>query len=309
VGGFTRIYVAGAGGMLGDAVVTACREVAEVRATDREQRASWLGVVDVADQAAFAADVEAFDPDLIVNLAAETDLEFCELNPDRAHASNTLGAIHGGQIATRLDVRYVYISTAGIFGGEKDVFDDGDEPNPLTVYARTKLAGEQYVTAEVPRHLVLRPGWMMGGGPDLDKKFVNKVYRQIIGGANRIHAVTDRLGSPTYTHDFARGLLTVAATDLSGTYNQVCHGDASRYDVAAELVELLGLGDEVEVVPVTSDHFATEYFAERPASEQLANTALAAVGLDTMRHWRDALADYAQVFRQDLDHRRLVGSR
>lgn len=307
--GFTRIYVAGAGGMLGDAVVRACRAVAEVRATDRDVRVPWLGRVDVSDRGAFAADVEAFEPDLVVNLAAETDLEHCERHPDRAHAANTLGAVHGGEIARGLDVPYVFISTAGIFGGEKTVYDDGDEPNPLTVYARTKLAGERFVTAEVPRHVVLRPGWMMGGGPDLDKKFVNKVYRQIIDGADRIHAVTDKLGSPTYTDDFARGLLVVAGSGAYGTYNQVCHGEASRYDVAVELVGLLGLADRVEVVPVTSAHFAEAYFAERPASEQLANTRLQAAGLDTMRHWRDALADYAQVFRQDLDHRRLADSR
>ena len=157
---------------------------------------------------------------------------------------------------------------------------------------------------EIRRHFVLRPGWMMGGGPDLDKKFVNKVYRQIRAGATTIHAVTDLLGSPTYTHDFARGLLRVAGSGLYGTYNLVCGGTASRYDVARAFVQNLGLEDQVTVVPVTSDYFAETYFANRPASEQLVNSRLKERGLDAMPHWRDALEDYSEIFRADLASRK-----
>ncbi|WP_372734367.1 NAD(P)-dependent oxidoreductase, partial [Nocardioides sp.] len=256
MGDFARIYIAGAGGMLGEAVVQACREVAEVQASDLVPREPWLEQVDVADREAFGRAVESFEPDLLINLAAFTDLEFCEENPEAAHASNAQGAQNGGLLANRLGVPYVYISTAGIFGGEKDVYSDEDTPNPLTVYAKTKLLGEEFVQQNVERHIVLRPGWMMGGGPDLDKKFINKVYRQITDGAREIFAVTDRLGSPTYTHDFAQGLLRVAGADVTGTFNQTCHGHGSRYDVACALVEELGLAGEVEVLPVTSDHFA-----------------------------------------------------
>jgi dTDP-4-dehydrorhamnose reductase len=304
VNGFSRIYVAGAGGMLGAAVVEACAQVAAVAPSDLEPRADWLDRVDVADADAFGRAVETFEPDLIINLAAFTDLEFCELNPERAWASNAIGAENGGRIANRLDVPYVFISTAGIFGGEKDVYDDHDAPDPLTVYARSKLHGEVFVQQHVRRHLVLRPGWMMGGGPDLDKKFINKIYAQIRDGATTIHAVTDRLGSPTYTRDFARGLLHVARSGRFGTYNQVCDGTASRYDVARAFVTCLGLEDEVEVVPVTSAFFAETYFADRPASEQLVNTRLREAGLDTMRHWRVALEEYSGVFRHDLAQHR-----
>ena len=301
--GFTRIYVAGAGGMLGAAVVDACAASATVEASDLEPRAAWLERVDVADREAFSGAVEAFGPDLLVNLAAHTDLEFCEVNPDRAWASNALGAEHGGRIAQRLDIPYVFISTAGIFGGEKEWYSDDDLPDPLSLYARSKVHGERFVRDEIERHFILRPGWMMGGGPGLDKKFVNKVYRQIRDGATTIHAVTDLLGSPTYTHDFAQALLQVAGSGLYGTYNLVCGGTASRYDVARAFVDNLGLEEQVAVVPVTSDFFAETYFASRPASEQLVNTRLQERGLDSMRHWRDALKDYSEVFRDDLERR------
>ncbi len=297
----SRVYIAGAGGMLGAAVVDAWASEGTVTASDRDPRADWLQRVDVADVDAFRESVEACGPDLLVNLAAETDLEHCERHPDAAWASNAAGAVNGGLIAERLDIPYVYVSTAGIFGGEKDVYADGDVPDPLTVYARSKLHGERFVQERVPRHFVLRAGWMMGGGPALDKKFVNKVYAQIRGGATTIHAVTDLLGSPTYTHDFAAGMVRVVREAPYGTYHQVCHGTASRYDVALAFVELLGLADRVEVVPVTSDHFADVYFAQRPRSEQLVNDRLAGLGLDTMRHWREALADYTEEYRRHLD--------
>ncbi len=295
-GGPLRVYIAGAGGMLGAAVVEVWDAEGTVEASDLVPRGETMRRVDVADADAFGRAVADFGPDLLVNLAAETDLEQCEREPDRAWASNAVGAENGGRIAERLDIPYVYVSTAGVFGGEKEIYSDGDTPDPLTVYARSKLHGERYVQEHVRRHFVIRAGWMMGGGPGVDKKFIEKVHAQIRGGATTIYAVTDLLGSPTYTEDFARGMVRVVREAPYGTYHQVCHGTASRYDVAVAFVELLGLADHVEVVPVTSDHFAETYFAHRPPSEQLVNDRLAALGLDTMRHWRDALAEYSAVF-------------
>ena len=286
--------------MLGAAVVdawTAEPGVEAVEASDLAPRADWLRRVDVADLDAFGSAVEAFGPDLLVNLAAETDLEECEREPERAWASNAVGAENAGRIAERLGIPHVYVSTAGVFGGEKEVYAEDDEPDPLTVYARSKRHGEVVVQEHVTRHFVVRAGWMMGGGPGLDKKFVEKVHAQIRGGATTIHAVTDLMGSPTYTRDFARGMVRIVREAPYGLYHQVCHGSASRFDVAVALVDVLGLADRVEVLPVTSEHFAEDYFAHRPPSEQLANERLAALGLDTMRHWRDALAEYSAEFR------------
>lgn len=291
-----RIYIAGCGGMLGQAVYAACSAVAEVAASDVAPRAPWLAPLDVARLDDFWAAAEAFRPDLVVNLAAETDLERCERLPELARATNTVGAANGATVAARLGVPYVTISTAGIFDGRQEVYSDDDRPHPLTVYGATKLAGEQAAREILAEHFVLRAGWMMGGGPALDKKFVNLIYRQLVAGARTLHAVTDKLGSPTYTHDFARVLLQVVRSGRYGTYNMVGEGAATRHDVAVELVRLLGMADEVEVVPTTSDFFAVDYFAERPRSEQLSNDRLRERGLGPMRHWRDALADYVREF-------------
>lgn len=298
-----RIYVAGCGGMLGQAVHAACTSVAEVAASDLAPRADWLEQLDVADLDRFWAAVDAFRPDLVINLAAQTDLELCERQPDLARAANTVGTANGATIAARLGVPYVCISTAGIFDGRQDVYSDDDPAHPMTVYGATKLAGEEAARATLAEHFVLRAGWMMGGGPALDKKFVNLLYRQLAAGARTLHAVTDKLGSPTYTHDFARGLLQVVGSGQYGTYNMVGEGPASRFDVAVELVRLLGLANVVEVVPTTSEFFADDYFADRPRSEQLSNDRLRARGLGPMRPWRDALAEYAEEYATDLSTR------
>jgi dTDP-4-dehydrorhamnose reductase len=138
---------------------------------------------------------------------------------------------------------------------------------------------------------------MMGGGPRKDKKFVNKIFKQIRAGATEIRVVSDKLGTPTYTIDFAAGMHRLLQTEQYGLYNQVCGGSGSRFDVATDFVRLLGLSDRVSVVEVDSSHFATEYFAPRPASEKLVNTKLNARGLNVMRDWRVCLAEYAQEFR------------
>lgn len=292
----TRIYVAGCGGMLGQAVHALLSTIAEVKATDIDVNEPWLERADVRDYEDMAKSIRSFAPHAILNLAALTDLEHCERNAEDAWLTNALGAENVGLLANELDVPYVYISTAGIFGGEKEAFNDFDAPNPLCVYAKSKYAGEQWVVRSVRKHFVVRAGWMMGGGPRKDKKFVAKIYKQLVAGSRVLHVVDDKLGTPTYTHDFARGIARLLESDLYGLYNQVCEGSGSRFDVACELVRLLGLERDVRIERVDSSFFATEYFAQRPASEKLLSMKLRARRLYVMRDWRECLAEYVREF-------------
>jgi len=295
----SRVYIAGCGGMLGDAVYQRFLATgATVLASDIDLNEPWLEYADVRDFSAIDKHIRDFKPDLIINLAALTDLEYCEQNAENSWLTNGLGAENVGLIATKLDVPYVYISTAGIFGGEKDVYNDFDAPNPLASYAKSKYYGERYVCTSVPKHFVFRAGWMMGGGPKKDKKFINKIYKQIAAGAKILNVVDDKLGTPTYTVDFANGILQLVQSELYGLYNQVCGGLSSRHEVATEFVRLLGRSDSIEVKIVPSSYFATEYFAPRPASEQLVNLKLNRRGMNHMRDWKICLAEYATNFLQ-----------
>jgi len=289
-----RVYLAGSGGMLGQAIYEEYREHSELRCTDIDVNDEWLEYLDFRDFEAYRQDVRSFRPDCLFHLGALTDLEYCETNPDDAYATNALSVENAVRIANELDVPVVYIGTAGIFDGGKDSYDDWDTPNPLSVYGRAKWAGEAYVEHHARRHVICRAGWMMGGGPRKDKKFVQKLMSQLHEGSRDLKVVNDRMGTPTYTRDFARNLRLVLESGWWGRYNMVCHGATSRLEVARELVKQLGMQDSVTVEPVDSAFFAGVYFAPRPESERLINRKLSLRGLDQMRPWPEALAEYLQ---------------
>jgi dTDP-4-dehydrorhamnose reductase len=152
--------------------------------------------------------------------------------------------------------------------------------------------GERFVAENCRQHLVCRAGWMMGGGPAKDKKFIQKIMRQLKEGARELFVVDDKLGTPTYTVDFARNVELLLGTGLWGIYNMVCPGVTSRLEVARYMVETLGLATKVAVTPVSSDYFAEEYFAARPPSERLLTRKLDLRGLNVMRDWRTCLDEY-----------------
>lgn len=290
-----RIYIAGAGGMLGAAFYDRFRTEAKLRCSDIDVNADWLNFVDIRDVKAYHRDVHSFRPEALFHLGAHTDLEYCETHPDDAYMTNATAVENAVYIANELHIPLLYISTAGIFDGAKEVYDDWDRPNPLGAYARAKRAGEEFVQFHAERYLICRAGWMMGGGPAKDKKFVQKIMRQLRDGATELHVVDDKLGTPTYTRDFARNVQMLLATELWGLYNMVCQGVTSRLEVARAIVEEVGLADDVAVRPVGSEYFAETYFAPRPDCERLINRKLALRGLDVMRPWREALAEYLRL--------------
>lgn len=284
--------MAGAGGMLGEAFQRVFSPVHELKCTDIDVNASWLSCLDFREFDAYRRDVLEFKPDYLFHLGAHTSLEYCDEHPDDAYATNTLSVEHAVHIANELGIPLLYISTAGIFDGKQDTYDDWDEPNPLGHYARSKYLGERFVAANCRQHLVCRAGWMMGGGPAKDKKFIQKLMKQLKGGATELFIVDDKLGTPTYTMDFARNVELLLGTGLWGIYNLVCRGVTSRMDVARHLIEILGLAETVRITPVSSDYFAKEYFSPRPASERLITRKLDLRGLNIMRDWRVSLAEY-----------------
>ena len=287
-----RIYIAGAGGMLGEAFHRVFNGAHELKCSDIDVNAPWLSLLDFREFDAYRADVLAFRPDFLFHLGAHTSLEYCEENPDDAYATNTLAVEHAAHIANALDIPLLYISTAGIFDGAQETYDDWDRPNPLGHYARSKYMGERFVAANGRQHLICRAGWMMGGGPAKDKKFVQKLMKQLKEGKRELFVVDDKLGTPTYTIDFARNVELLLGTGLWGIYNMVCGGVTSRLEVAQHLVRAAGLEDAVKVTPVSSDYFAEEYFAARPPSERLITKKLDLRGLNIMRDWRVCLEEY-----------------
>ncbi len=139
----------------------------------------------------------------------------------------------------------------------------------------------------------------MGSGPKKDKKFIQKIMRQIKEGRKELFVVNDKLGTPTYTHDFARNVKALLRKEYWGLYNMVCDGITGRLEVAQELIKILGLEKELKVTPVDSDFFKSEYFADRPKSERLINRKLEMRSLNVMRDWRVCLKEYLSTYYQD----------
>ncbi|MDA8326744.1 MAG: sugar nucleotide-binding protein [Nitrospiraceae bacterium] len=289
-----RIYMAGSAGMLGDAFIRHFGSKHELMCTDIDTSDDRMQYCDFRNYAEYSKQVAKWKPDFLFHLGAHTDLEYCEKNPDDTYLTNALSVEGAVQIANNLNIPLLYISTAGIFDGQKELYDDWDVPNPMCAYARAKYMGERYVVENMRRYFVCRAGWMMGGGLKKDKKFVKKIVAQLLEGRRELNIVTDKLGTPTYTHDFAANVDALMQTDYYGVYNMVCEGATSRFEVAKELVRLLGLEKEVTLKPVDSSFFRAEYFAPRPDSERLVNRKLALRNLNTMRDWRLCLKEYVE---------------
>jgi dTDP-4-dehydrorhamnose reductase len=293
-----KIYIAGSGGMLGEAFYHQFKDSYEIKCTDKDVNEPWLSFLDFRNLDEYRKDVLAFKPDYLFHLGAYTDLEFCEKNAEDTYATNTMAAENAVYLANELDIPLLYISTAGIFDGDKELYDDWDMPNPLGVYARSKYMGERYVAENAKRFLICRAGWMMGAGPKKDKKFIQKLMKQLKDGKKELFIVNDKDGTPTYTHDFAKNVKALIENEYWGLYNMVCGGQTSRLEVAGELLSLLGLSDKVKITTVTSDYFKDIYFAERPPCERLVNRKLELRKLNLMQDWRVALKQYISQYYQ-----------
>ena len=183
-----KVLATGAGGMVGAYLPP------DVIRTD-------LPELDVADRAAVDAAIEEHRPDVVLHLAAETNVDRAEQQPDRAYLINAIGTQNVALACARHGAELVYVSSAQVFDGEKhDPYHEFDDVGPRTVYGRSKLAGEGFVRRLVPRHYVVRAGWMIGGGPSGEKKFIAKMLDHA-ERQGKIVAVDDKFGSPTRAQD------------------------------------------------------------------------------------------------------------
>ena len=278
--------------MLGEAFYNKFNHDYNLKCTDIDVNEDWLNFLDFRDYESYSKDVNNFKPNWLFHLGAYTDLEFCELHEEDTYITNTKSVKHAVKIANDLNIPILYISTAGIFDGHKEVYDESDKPNPKGHYAKSKYLGEKYVIENANEYLICRAGWMMGGGPSKDKKFIQKIMKQIKDEKKEIYVVNDKMGTPTYTHDFAANVKLLIENDYRGLFNMVCDGLTSRLEVANGLIQELNLQDKINIKEVNSEYFAEEYFADRPACERLINKRLYDIELNIMRDWRVALNEY-----------------
>ncbi len=281
-----KALVTGANGMLGTSLIPELkRNGFEVCQTDISPDNSVF--LDITQLEGAKKVITKFCPDFIFHLAAETDVDKCELHPKHAYEVNALGTENIARLSCDIKAVLVYISTMGVFDGGKDTpYNEYDEPNPINTYSRSKLKGEIAVSTLLTNYYIVRAGWMMGGGRK-DKKFVAKIL-DLIDEGKPISAVTDKFGSPTFTKDLSKSIIELIKTGKYGLYHLTNKGFCSRYDIALKIVEILNR--PVTVKPVGSDAFPLP--APRIRSEASESSKLASIGITPMRPWGDALREY-----------------
>jgi dTDP-4-dehydrorhamnose reductase len=279
-----RVYVTGAKGMLGKAIVSIFGERCELYPSDLEE-------IDIRCSDLIISDICRYDPDFVIHCAAMTDVDRCEEEPEQAYVTNALGTRHVAIACQRTNAVMVYINTGSVYDGRKPTpYTEYDDPNPVNVYGRSKYAGELIVKELLSRYYIFYTCWMFGGGPE-DKKFVPKIL-DLARSQRELRVVNDKTGSPTYTVDMARAISRFIDSGLFGKYHCVNEGSVTRFEVAQAILAAAGI-DTCTLIPVSSKTF--DLPAPRPGNESLRNYNFELLGLDMMRDWRSALTEYVQA--------------
>ncbi|NQU17132.1 MAG: dTDP-4-dehydrorhamnose reductase [Candidatus Saganbacteria bacterium] len=280
------ILVTGANGMVGS----------YVKGVFVEERLALTDIpeMDVCRKDLVFSLAEKYKPDMILHLAAETNVDRCEKEIDHAYRTNALGVQNVALACQHLGAEMVYISTGGVFDGKAgQVHTEFDLPNPLNVYSKAKYEGERLVAALLNKYYIFRAGWMIGGGPAKDKKFVGKII-ELCKNRKEIEVVSDKFGSPTFAQDFVKSIKKIVHTKNYGLYHLVNTGVCNRYEIAQEIVKLLKV--DVKIKPVSSDRFPLP--APRSASEAMRNYKLDLLGINPMPEWRQALSAYLKEWQK-----------
>ena len=271
-----RILVTGANGQLG-------REITK-QGQQHELILTDYDTLDITDGQAVAKLFREVQPQAVVHCAAYTNVDAAESDMDGAFRVNVIGAQNIAAGCLEAGARMVYVSTDYVFNGQGSaLYREFDAVHPETVYGRTKFQGEEMVRQILGRHYILRTAWLYGDG----NNFVRTMLKLADDHAT-LKVVNDQVGTPTSTVDLARTIFQLLATDGYGTYHATCQGECSWYEFACEIFKIAG--KEVNVVPVTTAEFPRP--AKRPAYSVLDNYMLRMTVGDTMRDWREALAEY-----------------
>ena len=257
---------------------------AQARRQGREVLALTSAEWDITDSTAAERFIRFGD--VVINCAAYTKVDAAEEDPERAHAVNVGGAENVAHACARAGADLIHISTDYVFSGEqRHPYEIDDETCPLSVYGRTKLAGELAVLAAMPDPHIVRTAWIYQGGDGGD--FV-ATMRRMAAGDGPVDVVSDQVGSPTYVGDLVGALLQVADGSIREPVLHAANaGEASRYEQAQAVFKAVG-ADPARVRPVATDRHPRP--APRPAYSALSGRQSAAAGLTPLRPWREALA-------------------
>jgi len=279
----TRVLITGGGGQLASDLEGVLGDSAEVSAPRRDQ-------LDITDDAALEREFERLRPDAVYNCAAFHNVDRCESEEDAAFGVNARAVRRLARRCAEGRARLIHMSTNYVFDGARaEPYGEADLPNPRSVYAISKLAGEYAALSYAPGALVVRTAGLYGqqGSASKGGNFVVRMSARA-REQGTLRMVADQVLSPTYTADLADAIVEAVGSGASGVLHLTNAGSCSWFEFTEAILDLAGI--EAELEPVRTE--PVEGGADRPLNGVLARPAADAAGLTPLRHWREALADY-----------------
>lgn len=286
-----KIVITGSKGQLGNELISILRSGrSEIGQIDEIYNGCKIVPVDVDElDITCSSGVKDFlddlKPDIVINCAAMTNVDACETEFETAIKVNAIGARNLAVCCENIGAKLIHISTDYVFTGDSSQpYCEFDICEPKSVYGKTKLLGEKYVSQQCRRHFIVRTSWLYGYvGNNFVKTMINLGSQK-----DEIKVVNDQRGNPTNANDLAHHILKIALTDEYGIYHCTGTGECSWYDFACKIMEYSNLSCKVN--PCTTDEFPRP--AKRPSFSSLNNLMLKCTVGDEMRDWEVALKEY-----------------
>lgn len=274
-----KIWIAGGDGRVGRSIFEILDRKHEYTVLTTDKDVDVTNLKDVQDFATINR------PDYVLNCVGMTDPEECEKNRIEAYRINALGARNLSIASNRVGAAIIQISTDDVFSGEnRHTLTEFDMPTPVTVYGKSKLAGENFVKELNPKHVIIRSSWLYGYG---EYDYVNKIIAKAKRG-EEILVPIDQISSPTSARELSRFIRSILKTQEYGIFHASCEGECSRMDFVRKILEQAGL--EAKVTGVVQGEKGSPIL--RPCVTRLENLMMKMTGIYEMKDWKDALAEY-----------------
>jgi len=229
-------------------------------------------------------------PEIVINVAAYTDVDGCETNRDLAFNVNSIGPKNLAIVSNEIDAKLLHISTDYVFSGDSlKPYHEDDETGPNSYYGETKLQAELFIKENIDNFFIIRTAWLYG----LNGKNFVKTMLQLAKTNDKITVVNDQHGSPTFTKDLAIAISELIKTDKYGVYHVTNSDNCTWYEFAKDIFELADIN--INVVPVSTEEYPTP--AQRPKYSVLSNEKWENAGFNQLSSYKDALGRYMKLIK------------
>ena len=283
-----KLIVTGANGQLGRAINGIYKGSAEFELVNTDFNVEGIRNLDITNLEDVISLFEEVKPYAVINCAAHTAVDLCEVQKDAAYKINAIGPRNLSIAATKTGAKLMHISTDYVFKGDEPLpRTEFDQTNPKAMYGITKLHGENFVKQFAKDWFIIRTAWLYGDG----KNFVKTMLR-LSETHYEITVVDDQIGSPTSALELAKAIKYLIPTEKYGLYHGTCEGQCSWADFTKEIFRLAG--KDTKVIPVTSAKYKemNPNSADRPAYSVLENYMFKLTTDFMFADWRDAIAEY-----------------